>query len=254
LLRRPCVAIARSEPHRFVNVYTEYIAVAFFSRYVIIDYIFLDRRPSRMTTPPPWTNGWRFLAIMIIVLTAMTVGVVAIRGFDENGIRMAVRYTARTSLLLFCLAFSARSVAVLWPSMLARWQLRNRRYLGLSFAASHALHAAAILAFAIVAPASFAAATSPASYVFGGIGYAFIILMAATAFDLTAAAIGPRAWRILHLVGGYYVLLQFTVSFGKRIPDMPLYTLFLLPLLAVFIMRVVAMSRSAGGALNPAAP
>jgi sulfoxide reductase heme-binding subunit YedZ len=39
----------------------------------------------------------------------------------------------------------------------------------------------------------------------------------------------PGTWRALHLVGGYYLLLQFTVSFGKRIPDMPLYALFLIP-------------------------
>ena len=61
--------------------------------------------------------------------------------------------------------------------------------------------------------------------------------MTATSFDRTAAAIGPRAWRMLHLTGGYYLLLQFMVSFGKRIPDMPLYALFLIPLLAVFALR-----------------
>ncbi len=80
-------------------------------------------------------------------------------------------------------------------------------------------------------PRGFAAATSLASYIFGGIGYAFIIAMAATSFDRTAQAIGPRAWRILHLTGGYYLWFQFMVSFGKRIPDMPLYGLFLIPLL-----------------------
>jgi methionine sulfoxide reductase heme-binding subunit len=66
--------------------------------------------------------------------------------------------------------------------------------------------------------------------------------MAATSFDRTAAAIGPRAWRILHLTGGYYLLFQFTVSFGKRIPDMPLYALFLIPLLAVLALRLIAMA------------
>ena len=71
---------------------------------------------------------------------------------------------------------------------------------------------------------------SAASYIFGGIGYAFIIAMAATSFDRSATAIGPRAFRILHLTGGYYLLFQFMVSFGKRIPDMPLYALFLIPL------------------------
>ena len=77
-----------------------------------------------------------------------------------------------------------------------------------------------------------------ASYIFGGIGYAFIIAMAATSFDRSAAAIGPRAWRILHLTGGYYLLFQFMVSFGKRIPDMPLYALFLIPLLVVIALRL----------------
>ena len=91
-------------------------------------------------------------------------------------------------------------------------------------------------------PPGYAAATSIASYIFGGIGYAFIIAMAVTSFDRTAAALGQRAWRALHLVGGYYLLFQFTVSFGKRVPDMPLYALFLIPLVAVFALRMIAMA------------
>ena len=98
------------------------------------------------------------------------------------------------------------------------------------------------MTFAGLDPVGFAAATNIASYIFGGIGYAFIIAMTATSFDRTASAIGPHAWRLLHLTGGYYLLLQFTVSFGKRIPDMPLYAVFLIPLLAVFILRMVAMA------------
>jgi methionine sulfoxide reductase heme-binding subunit len=102
-----------------------------------------------------------------------------------------------------------------------------------------------------VAPRDFAAATSPASFIFGGIGYAFIVALTATSFDRTAAAIGPRAWRILHLAGGYYLWAQFMVSFGKRIPDMPLYSLFLIPLVAVMAVRLIAMaSRPSGQAVR----
>jgi methionine sulfoxide reductase heme-binding subunit len=165
---------------------------------------------------------------------------------------MVIRFTARTSLLFFCLAFSAAALARLWPNAWTRWQRRNRRYLGLSFAASHGLHAVAIGAFAAMDPIGFAAATSLASYVFGGIGYAFITAMAATSFDRTAAAIGPRAWRTVHLAGGYYLWLQFMVSFGKRIPDMPLYGLFLIPLLAVLALRLIAMAPRAERPLTAA--
>lgn len=66
--------------------------------------------------------------------------------------------------------------------------------------------------------------------------------MALTSFDRTAAAVGARAWRRPHLVGGYYLLFQFMVSFGKRIPDMPLYALLLIPLVAVFTLRMIAMA------------
>ena len=201
-----------------------------------------------------YRDGWRLVALISAMLVVMTIGVAAVRTFDTDGVRMIVRYTARSSLVLFCLAFSARAASTLFPSMWSRWQFRNRRYLGLSFAISHALHAVAIVVFAVTAPVAFAGATSAASYIFGGIGYAFIALMAATSFDRTAAAIGPRAWRAMHLAGGYYLLIQFTISFGKRMTDMPLYGLFLVPLVAVFVLRMVAMSRRPSGALTPSTP
>jgi len=70
--------------------------------------------------------------------------------------------------------------------------------------------------------------------------------MAATSFDQTAAAIGPRAWRILHLWGGYYLWIQFAIAFAKRIPAMPLYGLFLIPLFAVLALRMIAMASAHG--------
>ena len=189
-----------------------------------------------------WFEGWRLFAVLTLILIALCAAIAGLGQFDAEGIRMVIRFTARTSLLLFCLAFSAAALAQLRPNPWTRWQRRNRRQLGVTFAASHALHAIAIAAFATIDPAGFAKATNLASYVFGGIGYAFIFAMTATSFDRTAAWLGPRAWRALHLVGGYYLLLQFTVSFGKRIADMPLYALFLIPLALVFALRMIAMA------------
>ncbi len=189
-----------------------------------------------------WFEGWRLLAALTLSLIALSLWIASMRQFEVDGVRMVIRFTARSSLLLFCLAFGAAALARLWPNAWTRWQRRNRRYLGLSFAASHAIHAVAIVAFAKMDPAGFAEATSAASYIFGDIGYAFIIAMSATSFERTAALIGPRAWRALHLVGGYYLWFQFMVSFGKRVPAMPLYAAFLLPLLAVMALRLIAMA------------
>jgi sulfoxide reductase heme-binding subunit YedZ len=185
-------------------------------------------------------EGWYLLGLTSLVMAALAVWLAQMRGFEVDGVRMVVRYTARTSLLFFCVAFSASALHRLWSTPYTRWQLRNRRYLGLSFAVSHLIHLIAIVGFAVMAPPLFAQVTSPASFIFGGIGYAMIIAMAATSFDRTARAIGPRAWRILHTSGAYYLWFQFMISFGKRIPEMPNYAWFLVPLLVAMAMRVVA--------------
>ena len=195
-----------------------------------------------MTTRQSWFEGWRLFWLLTLILTALCVWIAGMRGFEVDGIRMVIRFTARTSLLFFCLAFSAAALARLYPNAFTRWQRRNRRYLGVTFAASHGIHAIAIACFAVMAPAGYAAMTSATTYIFGGIGYALIIAMTATSFDRTAMIIGPRAWRILHVAGGHYLWLQFMVSFGKRIPNMPLYALFLIPLLAVMALRLIAMT------------
>ena len=195
-----------------------------------------------MPTRQHWFDGWRLFGLLSLTLLGLSIWIAGMREFEVDGARMVIRFSARTSLLLFCLAFSAAALARLWPNGGTRWLRRNRRYLGVTFAASHAIHLFAIACFAVMDPAAYAAATSIASYIFGGIGYAFIIAMTATSFDRTAALMGARAWRMLHLTGGYYLLFQFTVSFGKRIPDMPLYALFLIPLVAVFALRMIAMA------------
>src|SRR5579864_1523401 len=192
-----------------------------------------------------WFEGWRLFAVLMLILTALSLWIAGMHGFDADGVRRVIRFTARTSLLFFCIAFSAASVARLWPNGWTRWQHRNRRYLGVTFAGSHGLHAVAIAAFAAIDPAGFITATSMVTYIFGGIGYCVIAAMTATSFDRTADLIGPRAWRSLHLLGGYYLWAQFVVSFGMRVPAMPLYALFLIPLLAVMALRMVAMA-SAG--------
>jgi sulfoxide reductase heme-binding subunit YedZ len=196
---------------------------------------------------PGFFDRWRLFAVLTLTLIALSVWIAGMRQFEVEGVRMAIRFTARTSLLFFCMAFGAGALARLWPNAWTRWQRRNRRYLGVTFAASHGIHAVAIACFAVMSPPLFMEATNAASYIFGGIGYAFIIAMTATSFDRTAAVIGPRAWRILHLAGGYYLWFQFMVSFGKRIPAMPLYALFLIPLLAVMALRLIAMISARSG-------
>jgi DMSO/TMAO reductase YedYZ heme-binding membrane subunit len=200
-----------------------------------------------------WFEGWRLFAVLMLALIALCLWLANMHAFDVDGVRMVIRFTARTSLLFFCLAFSAAALWRLWPNAWTHWQRRNRRYLGVTFAGSHALHAIAIVAFAEMDPAGFKAMTSAVTYIFGGIGYAIIIAMTATSFSRTARAIGPRVWRILHLSGSYFLWAQFMVSFGKRVPMMPPYALFLIPLFAVIAVRLAAMASAKSARAAPAA-
>ena len=191
-----------------------------------------------------WFEGWRLFVVLMLTLTALSLWIAGMHAFDVDGVRRVIRFTAKTSLLFFCLAFSAGALWRLWPNTWTHWQRRNRRYLGVTFAGSHGIHLIAVVAFATMDPAGFAAATSKATYIFGSIGYAIIFAMTATSFSYPARAIGPHAWRILHLSGGYFLWAQFMVSFGKRVPDMPLYAIFLIPLVAAMAARLVAMAAS----------
>ena len=189
-------------------------------------------------------EGWPLLGLLSLILVAVSGLCLASLAYEVAGVRMVIRITARTSLVLFALAFSAQAMLTLWPSTLTRWQRRNRRQLGLAFAVSHTIHAAAIMAFATLDPQGFHEHAMPGTLVSGGIAYAFIVAMAATSFDRTAAWIGPAAWRTLHWLGGYYLWVSFIVTNGKRIDQSPLYALLVVLMLAILLLRIAARRRT----------
>ena len=156
----------------------------------------------------------------------------------EVGVRAAIVLTARTSLLLFLLAFSASSLAHFVPGRVTRWLLHNRRYLGLSFAASHGLHALAIGLFAALHPAAFAEHTRSMPIGRGLLAYAFIAAMAASSNDRALHWLGSRRWKALHLVGALYVWLAFFKATYSRVPRSAAYWLPVALLLAALSLRL----------------
>ncbi len=194
-------------------------------------------------------NGWRLTGMVSLLLAAMAAYFLALHP-DVEGLRLAIRATARTSLVLFALAFSATALVQLAPSGATRWQRRNRRYLGVSFAVSHLIHLAALIVLARTDAELFWALTTPANIVLAGAAYLFIAAMTVTSFDRTAAWLGLRRWRLLHLVGGWYVWVSFAVAVGKRVPQGPVYWAMMALVVGVAVARLVAMSRRSKVALG----
>lgn len=185
-------------------------------------------------------EGWTLtqLAAGLIALTSLAIALAD--GASEDSIRAAIRMTARSSFVLFVLAFSASSLHRFLANDFTRWQLRNRRYLGVSFAASHGVHALAIIALALLHPASYQEHTRTTSVGPGLIAYAFIVAMAFTSCDKGVALIGPRAWKVLHTTGSLYIWAAFAKAFFIRAPAAPLYWVPFGILIAALALRVAS--------------
>jgi hypothetical protein len=199
-------------------------------------------------------NGWRLTGVLTALLCAMSLALLALNAGDIEGIRLVIRATARTSLLLFVLAFTASALVELAPGELTRWQRRNRRHLGVSFAISHFIHLAAILALASLDRELFWKLTNLTTIVLAGTAYLFIAAMTATSFDPTAAWLGPRNWRRLHLIGGWYIWISFAVAVGKRVPLDRFYWPMAVLVVAAAAVRLIAMARRNRRGANLGAP
>ena len=187
-------------------------------------------------------SGWPIVGWCSLVLVVLMAALLAAYGTDEAGVRVVVRMSAKTSLLLFMSAFVASAAYQLWPGAQTRWLLANRRYVGVSFAVSHFIHLLTLVALARVST-EFAASLNALTLIGGGMAYVFIAAMVATSFDRTAAWLGPRAWRRLHVVGLYYIWGIFFNSYLPRAIMSPAYIPFALVLAAGLGVRIVAWRR-----------
>lgn len=199
--------------------------------------------PSLSPSAPRWLDGWSLtiVAAAAIALLAATIAVAGGGGAEALG--LAIRVTARTSFALFLAAFTASAMHRLWPGRFARWQRRNRRYLGVAFAASHLIHAAAIIALASLHPAAFHDRAASMSRIPGLVAYGLLVAMAVTSFDRTAGWLGARAWKVLHTIGALYLWGAFVNAFLVRALHTPGSWVAVAVALAAMGLRVAAWRR-----------
>jgi methionine sulfoxide reductase heme-binding subunit len=178
--------------------------------------------------------GWWLVAWTAAIVGAMTGAILVSRGITSEGLHVVLRATARTSLALFLAVFVASPLRAIWPHRFADWLVDNRRYLGVSFATSHGFHFSAIITLTRVS----AEPPQLVTVVLGSLGYLFILAMAATSFDATAAWLGARRWKRLHATGLYYLWVVFTLtSLGGAADGDPLAALSLALLSTAMALR-----------------
>ncbi|MBW4599950.1 MAG: hypothetical protein KME29_10155 [Calothrix sp. FI2-JRJ7] len=183
-----------------------------------------------------YLKKWRLVGFTALFVGLMIVTIILLQGMNESAMRMMIRATGRTSLLLFLSAFVASSLRKLWSSPISSWLIKNRRYLGLSMAVSHTYHAFALLGLWYVT-----AGVAPAIDPLGTIGYILLFAMTITSFEKPAKYLGKRNWQILHTTGMHFLWLGLVAEYILRLTKSPFIALPLLSLLVVvMIVRVVA--------------
>lgn len=185
-------------------------------------------------------EGWSIVgAVAIALILGITVeAMTAVAPAD--GVRGIVRMTARISLALFALGFTASASWHFWPNAVTRWQMRSRRHLGVAFALSQTVYVVSLFSLGRIAPAELAAATNVATWIIGALAYLFTVLMALTSFESTAQLIGQRAWSALHTVGSYYIWLIFASYYFSRAAIIPAYIPVAILVASILILRIAA--------------
>lgn len=163
-------------------------------------------------------------------------------GVTEESTRLAIRWSARFAVVLFCGAFGASALQHFFKNSFTFWLRMNRKYLGISFAITHLLH----LAFLVLLQKQFhpvfeLAKTS--SLLAGGTAYFFVVAMLLTSFELFSKRLTPKQWKILHSIGGWWIWAIFFNSYGKNALAYPGYMLLFLLLGATAVLRIVASFR-----------
>jgi methionine sulfoxide reductase heme-binding subunit len=184
---------------------------------------------------------WQIVQWSTLIIATVFMVILLVEGMKEDSFRLLIRFTARSSCILFLLAFIASAWQKLKPSKVSQWLLQNRRYFGLSMAISHGFHAVAIAGVAVLTSENMVRDNFGAN-----LGYIFILLMTITSFPRPAALLGRRSWKILHTLGMYYLWLSFTVAFTEKLGESWLfYTPWVIALISALILRMIVLVKSA---------
>jgi hypothetical protein len=165
-----------------------------------------------------------------------------------HGVSEMIQMSVRCSVPLLYLVFATSALNILFPGDFTRWLLRNRRSIGLAYAAAMAWQLFFILwMWAGHWDYYTEEVYSLEDILFQVTGYTFIFAMTITSFFPIRRMMNPLSWRVLHKTGIYF--LWFTVA-DTYYYELTYYNdrqvidyIFAATGLLVYLMRVAAWGR-----------
>jgi methionine sulfoxide reductase heme-binding subunit len=187
-------------------------------------------------------ESWRLFLLLALIITVATSPCLPFVDFHSaQGIQPIILRSVRYALPLFLLAFTASSLATLWPGPLTRWLLRNRRYFGLGFAFAMAWHFS-FVGYSIFAFGLFGSGLTPKGFALDLFGFTFLLLMTLTSFRWSARRLTPTNWRRLHKTGVYAIWLVATYIYARHIGNV-IHAVASGLLIGAWLLRVAAWAK-----------
>ena len=161
-------------------------------------------------------NGWPlFYLVAALTFAAIAIGLVITGVSSPEATVSLIRLSVQLASPWIFLAFVARPLVQLYPGSFSKWLLRNRRYLGLSFAAGFAWQAVFIAVLLALHPDYYwQVLHNTADFVLRMLSYLLLLALTITSFYPVRRAMRPNSWRVLHLVGTWYFWAAIWVSYA----------------------------------------
>lgn len=152
-------------------------------------------------------NGWSlFWLITAPMSTVMILTMIRLDLTRAEAVSSMIQLSVRSAVPWLYLAFAAASLRVVLPGPFSRWLLRNRRMVGLCFAASMAWQLFFILWLVGLHTTYYVDEVYVLSDVVEGVvGYALLFAMVLTSFRFGRSRLTPRQWKRLHTGGIYWL-------------------------------------------------
>ena len=163
-------------------------------------------------------NGWTFFYLVAaLTLAAILIGLATTGVATPEASVGMIRLSVQLASPWVFLAFIATPLTQLAPGDLASWTLRNRRYLGLSFAAGFGWQAVFIGVLLAQHNAYYwEELHNDLDLLLRMISYVFLFALTVTSFFPVRRNMRREHWRYLHLVGIWYFWAAIWVSYAGQ--------------------------------------
>jgi hypothetical protein len=151
-------------------------------------------------------NGWKlFWLITVPISLVIVLSMMRVDLSSPKGLRSMIQLSVRCAIPWLFLAFAASSLNVVFPSSFSRWLLRNRKYVGLCFAAAMGWQLTFILWLVGLHNEYYLRGFVLSDVVEGIVGYTLLIAMVLTSFKFGRSRLSSKQWKLLHTSGIYWL-------------------------------------------------